>query len=415
MPGLRFLFLLLLVLPFSISMPAAADTVELVNGDRATGEVRSISGGKLKIKTDHFGEQTLDLKDIVRLVISHPVAFRLAGEEPREGPVLAIREGAGEVTAEGIVPMDIERIERLAPTVAELKTVGEDESEGPEGKKPKKAKKWSGSVDADASLRSGNTDKLESSLKLTMERKAAAHVLTLKASAAYGEVEDELNTRRYEAEARWRIYPREQRWYLFVSGGAEHDAGRKLELRLNAAAGLGYDFWKSEARKLSADIGLDYSHERWVPFTPNERDAAKDSRRAAAMSEIEALNASGVDFTDPAGAFSAIDEAITAIRDYRDPLRSESTRTERYVNLRAGARFEQQLYGHSRLTEDLEVYPSLEDLGELRLTSELAFKTSLNKHLDLRISLKSEYDSRAEESDVEAWDNVLSAGVGYSF
>jgi hypothetical protein len=48
----------------SLSVSLRADEVIFNNGDKLTGTVKSVAGGKLTIKTDVAGEVSVDLKDV---------------------------------------------------------------------------------------------------------------------------------------------------------------------------------------------------------------------------------------------------------------------------------------------------------------------------------------------------------------
>ena len=85
------------------------------------------------------------------------------------------------------------------------------------------------------------------------------------------------------------------------------------------------------------------------------------------------------------------------------------------MNLQLGLYYEQQLFEHSTVTGELLAHPSLEDFGEVQLTSKLAFVTPLRERLDLRIALESAYDSTADQSDVDAWDHTFITGLRYAF
>ena len=51
----------------AISTPLIADTVWLKNGDKLTGTIELVDGGKLLLKTDYAGSITLDLYKVATL------------------------------------------------------------------------------------------------------------------------------------------------------------------------------------------------------------------------------------------------------------------------------------------------------------------------------------------------------------
>src|SRR3954464_7476535 len=56
---------------------AFAGEVIFNNGDKLTGKVTTVDGGKLKIKSDVAGEVTVDLKDVRTFSTDEPVQVRM--------------------------------------------------------------------------------------------------------------------------------------------------------------------------------------------------------------------------------------------------------------------------------------------------------------------------------------------------
>ena len=146
-----------------------------------------------------------------------------------------------------------------------------------------KRKKWQGTVDAGASLRSGYTDTLDANTGVTVIRKGPKDTLTLELTGGYGEVDSEVNTRRLRGSAKYQYYA-QKRLYVYGQTAAEHDPGRKLDLRYEVGGGLGYDVIKKPRRALSLDFGLDYAVEHWNTFTLREYEDAKEGLRNSTLS-----------------------------------------------------------------------------------------------------------------------------------
>mgnify|MGYP006959942083 CR=1 FL=1 len=67
---------ILLAILLTVSFSARAERTDVVflhNGDRITGEVKSLSRGKLEFKTDHMGTVFIEWDDI-RKIISQPIS-----------------------------------------------------------------------------------------------------------------------------------------------------------------------------------------------------------------------------------------------------------------------------------------------------------------------------------------------------
>ena len=385
-----------LILLFTLGLHA--DTVYLQNGDQITGTLKHVKDGVVTLETEYAGAIQIKQDAVRHIETDEPKAVRLTDGTVLEGK-LGLQENAQAISVpEGWRPTPVPEIEGLA-------------AQGEKPPKRSKPKKWSGAVDAGLTFRSGNTETLEANVSADIKREGKRNTGTLSLSGAYGEVEDELNTRRFGGKLKWQVYPI-KKLYLYGLGGAEKDDGRKLDYRAYTGAGLGYDFIKKENLKLAADLGAQYTWERWAPFTPEERDDVKNSRRQSAQTELTDLIGGVIGGATPF-SLSTLADALGTIRDIHDPLRDFEPRREEYVDLRIGGYYEQRLFRKSVIREELVLLPNMTDLGAFRATNDLSLTTPLTRILKLRISLETEYDSTAEDSGVEPWDNTLLAGLRY--
>ncbi|MDP5053082.1 MAG: DUF481 domain-containing protein [Congregibacter sp.] len=73
--------IMLLLLSVCLSYPAAAqrktDTITLYNGDRVTGEIKSLLGGQLSLKTDAMGTLAIEWKEIASIDSNYNYELRL--------------------------------------------------------------------------------------------------------------------------------------------------------------------------------------------------------------------------------------------------------------------------------------------------------------------------------------------------
>jgi putative salt-induced outer membrane protein YdiY len=394
--AISFLSLLLVVTGFGT---AAGDTLFLVNGDKITGTLQKLDEGAVVFDTAYAGTLRVQQAQVERIETDQAVNVLLKSGAELDGALEFRRGQTGVRTETGwqAAPMaDLSAVRVQAP------------ADGSAPAKPAADKRqWNGSVDAGMALRRGNTDTTDFNLSGTVSGRTERDTLTLRGSGAYGEAEDILNTRRYQGEGKWQVYPRE-RLYLYGLAGAEHDDGRKLDVRAQGGVGIGYDFIEAKNRKLSGDVGLTYTFERWNPYTPQERDTAKATRRREAWQELgSALGG--------AGGVQALLGIPTAVQGLAHPLAGAELRTEEFATARLSAQYEQTLFERSKISENLTVQPNLDQMGEYRLTSDLAFTTPISKELGLRVNLKSEYDSLAGERGVDGWDNSLLTGLHYEF
>ncbi len=381
----------------------SADVVRLHNGDVLSGHFESLREGTVTLTTDYAGTISIRQDAVLSIKTEAAMTVRLRDGVEMEATLQPKDDGQWLVFSSGDLCADFTAIESIERAPETPETVPE----------PPRPKRWGATVDATLSMRQGNTDTMDTSFGVEVVRKGDRHVSTLALSGGYGEADGYINTRRYKGVAKHQFYPIDK-LYLFAAGGAERDYGRKLDVRAHGSGGVGYDFLQRDSLKFSADIGLDYTWDRWMPYTPRGKDEEKSKRRSQAglrlSQQIAALSA-----TPPGNLVQALEGIADTLYVIRDPLRGSASREEDSISLHLGAYYEQTLFWKSSLTERLTLLPSLDDFGEFRAISELGFNTPLMEHLKLRISLKTEYDSMARRSGVESWDNLLQAGLRYEF
>ena len=358
----------LAALVVSIGQAALADTLYLHNGDRLTGQAAGVREGKLVFITEYAGELLIELGEVERLV----------DDEGQPLPPEPVEPG---------------------PPVEE-----------------KREKKWSGSVDLGMSFQSGEVDTFDTNLGAAATRQWPEDVLTLDASAAYGEVESEVNTRRIRGAAKLQHYLNE-RAYLFGQTGAEYDPVRRLDLRLAVSSGAGYDFLKSEKRRLAGELGVGYALERWNRYSIQELEQAKEQAGVQRLAALASLRA----FLEGLRARPISDwglgDLAMGVQRLATPFQikaEQETRTEHEVELRLAGYYEQRLFEKTTLTEQLTVLPNVDDLSDYRVISDLASTTPLAERLSLRLNLQSNYDSSRGDGD-DLLTHIFIAGLRYSF
>jgi hypothetical protein len=394
--------MLLFTLSVSLAQPSAtADIVFLKNGDRLSGTVSMSAAGKLVVATEYAGKVEVKLEHVAGVETEKPVSVELGDGSIRQGAFRV--SGAGQTLAgeDGAKPLDWDAVQRIAPDAETL-----------EEEIAKANKTWGGAVGSGVVFRSGEQDTFDATLDVEFARKRPSDVLSLKLNAAYGEAADQLNTQRLYGEGKWQFYPGE-RFYYFIVASGEHDLPRRLEVRAKGGGGVGYDFIKSKRTTLSADAGLEYVYERWRNFGPGKyRDAVNDARRGAFDNLINLSEgiADGSLAVTPRNLVAVARSAATLW----EPDVGPEIRTENYLSGRLGMRFEQTLFKESKLSNELNVLPNLEEFGEFLATNKLAFTSPFSESLSLRIQLRTEYVSDPVDS-VDEFDNTLTLGVRYEY
>jgi len=381
---------------------AHGDTLFLENGDRLTGKLVELRAGVIIFETTYAGELKVQQEHVDAIETEAPWTVELRNGEIVTGPI--------QPSAQGVIVGG--RGEGAA--IESIGVIAADESglaPPPEEPPAEKPKHWSGAVEAGASITTGETDTADASAKITAVWEKNRKKLTLSASTFYGEVESEVNTRRYFAEADFQYHIKE-RFYTYTATSLEHDAGRRLDLRWLIGGGFGYDLIQADNLLWSVEAGLDYQHERWNRFAPRERLDAQDAFFTQNIADIRGiLSALRADLTlTPALARRIAGVSRRVAEGFPDDITEEDD-----ISLRIAAHYEQQLFTASSVSADLVLRPEFDDFGDYRLTSDVQWATALNDRLSLRLNWLSEYDSNPGSEDAEEWDNKFITAIGYEF
>jgi len=232
-----------------------------------------------------------------------------------------------------------------------------------EGQSPKEDKKiaevrWDRNVSAGYNVSSGNTKKSQAYISSHINRNRY-HVdeWTLGGDLHYSSSEGKMDAQKWYSMGRYAFnFGRSKRWYNFYKIATDHDRFANIDYRLLPSAGVGYWFFDTPGFKTLIEVGLGWEHTDY-------RDNKKDK-----------------------------EEAVLTPRAF----------------------FEKQIFGNAKITENLILYPALEDFSQYRLRSETVFTISLNERLALDISLIDNYNSDPPE-DIKENDLDLISSLTYSF
>ncbi|MEK1906568.1 MAG: DUF481 domain-containing protein [Pseudomonas sp.] len=224
--------LLRILLPFLLlvlSLPATADTVWLNNGDRLSGEIILLDGGKLALKTKYAGRVLIDWKDIDTLSSDKPLMLRRDGIDSEASEQLqAAGKGLVRVVNGSTVTVPLASITRLVPPRPLLKD-----------------RLWEGNLDAklDLDRDEERTDEWKFKGDTRIEHGRWRHVLN-------GELERKTEDGD-ETEDNWELEYDLDRFFTdhwFWRAGYDHkeDQFSDVYRQRMLGSGPGYRFWDNE-------------------------------------------------------------------------------------------------------------------------------------------------------------------------
>ncbi len=246
---------LIVITTLVVTSDVRADEAHFANGDRISGEILSISDGKIQIATEYAGTITADFKTIIGLTtdaagkITLRVGTLITGAireiSPKhivvESEALGIlelpRASLAEFTAQGkdesIEPVKtVETTETLPTPKDDLRP--DEKAASPEKKpgesSPTPAEAWSGSLAVGALLQRGNTDTADLHIEIKAKRTAPRKELHLRSYFDYGETAGETDHNKAFGPTKLNVFEPDRR-SLFGSIDMEYDEMQNLDMR----------------------------------------------------------------------------------------------------------------------------------------------------------------------------------------
>jgi hypothetical protein len=224
---------LLSCLLLSLAWPVAADTVWLNNGDRLSGEILLLDGGKLALKTKYAGRVLIDWQDIDTLSSDKPLTLRRDGLDSAVGHQLkAAGKGKVQVADGSGDTLALASITRLVPPRPLLE-----------------GRVWEGNLDAklDMERNQDRTDEWKLKGSTRVEHGRWRHMLS-------GELERETENGE-ETEDNWELeYDLDRfltdHWFWRTGYEQQEDQFEGLSRLRILGTGPGYRFWDNELGRL---------------------------------------------------------------------------------------------------------------------------------------------------------------------
>jgi len=229
--------------------PAFPAVVEMKNGDRISGTVKSLASGSLSVETDYAG--TLKIKwDLVQgFATEQPVLVKFGQGKSVEGRLRL--DTGGEVV-----------VQSPQGTATFLRTQLDEFGPPPKEEHYKAWQAWHGDVKLGVNLSRGNTDIstisfLADPTRVTPKERGTVHYTSLQSredGRQLGAV--------YRLSSRYdRFFS--QRKFVFAQGRFERDGKATLQYRFREGGGLGYDVLSRNDVSLALTGGFFLSQERF--------------------------------------------------------------------------------------------------------------------------------------------------------
>ena len=244
-----------------LAVPVQGDEVVFKNGDRLTGKIKSVDGGKLKMSTAVAGDVTIDMGGVRTFKTDEPIEMHLAdgsvlkqqvNASPEEGKIAT---AGGDTIAAQTVP--VASVQKVNPPPVQ----------------------WTGSVVAGALFTRGNTDTDSANVAIDAVRRAEIDRITLGAGYLYGRQENGDGDKETTTD-NWFVlgkydYFLSKKLYLYGSERIERDRIANLDLRSTTSAGLGYQWLESAKANFNTEAGVAWIYEDYRTGDSEDHFAAR--------------------------------------------------------------------------------------------------------------------------------------------
>lgn len=230
------------VLALSFTAACAwADSIELDNGDRISGTIAGLEGGKLVIKTEYAGNVAVQFSRIRLVRSEEPVTLVLKDETRIAGPL------GGTGTALSVQQPGF--AERLVDP-ASLKDITQ-------GVMLVDQWRYEGRINLGASSSSGNTKVRRLNVDTEAIARRQRDRITANLRGNYAEDEGDNTESNAVLGAKYDRFLN-PKWYAYAATTFEHDPFRDIRVRGTLGGGSGYQVFDTSVTSLSFEGGLDY-------------------------------------------------------------------------------------------------------------------------------------------------------------
>ena len=215
---------------------------------------------------------------------------------------------------------------------------------------------WERELSVGFTQATGNTQNSQLTGIFEADKKTEEDQVTLKASTLYSATNKKMDGQKHNASVRYALNFMDNPYYVFYKFSVEHDKFSNIDYRMLPTAGIGYWFSDTDDWKAMAEVGFGLEHINYSDTTKERTDAILVPR----------------------------------------------------------AFFEKAVFEKAKVSQDITLFPSLEESDDFRVVTETRFTNPLSDNMSLRFSFIDEFNSNPTgESKKNDTRTVLS--IVYSF
>jgi hypothetical protein len=351
----------------------AGDTVTLRGGDLVSGRLVEIAedivvfrapmAGKLILPIDELDAVTTESERVIRLKDGTTITGRLAGA----GAATYV------IAIDGFIegPVSLAAIDRVSTPEKPPPDVTKP---APEPAGPR----WRGSLEGGMLWRAGTRDFSDPFTGLTIHRAGDRH--DFRSTLLLNLAHDDTFPVLYRALAEWKLQTSPS-WYTVFAMEAERDIKETVDLRSDLTIGAGTALIDNAVQRLEGDAGIGLT----------------------------------LEYFDPDAVGRRFWQGLEPLRLFSEDPAAESRENNQEINLRFRMRYERDVFRRSRVQEEILIYPSLTDPGDIRARAESSFTWPFTTRLNLKLNFLLDYEGDKEYSQLEAWRTTVGASLMWEF
>jgi hypothetical protein len=360
-----------------LSTAAWADTVVLKNGDRLTGAVTQIAGGKLTLHTDYAGDVAISFDKVSSVKMDKAIVL---SQETKKGKKVDIHKT--EITA--IERTDSGYTVTTASGTESVPTAGLTTVRTPAAQQAYEASlhpgwlhDWTTTANVSFALARGNSNTTTLGTGFTAQRPTPTDKTSLYFNDIYANTTATTNGVSTASTTADNIgagirydHNVNPKLFVFSTGDFFEDQLQYLDLRAVAGGGFGWHAYKSPKQQLDILGGVVWTHESYSTVPAN-------------------------DSTTP----------ITP------PVLPE---TNSFAALDFGEQYTRKLGAASLFTEQAYIFPDLADTSQYRFTANGTLSTKIKSFLSWQTTVNDVYVTNPPAGTKQN-DFILTTGLGFTF
>jgi len=220
---------------------ALADEVILDNGDKLTGTIVKVEGGKLTLKTDYAGSVEIQVEKIKSIVTDQPAEVKLESGEVLKGKLKTIEEGKLAIEpspGREAITVDWKKVIAVNPP----------------------PRKLTGNITVGGTSQSGNTDRASASIGAEAAIRSDNDRFSLRFLFNYAQEKGDETANNTYLSLKYDYFFT-KKFYGLLALELLKDKFVDLNLRTIVGPGVGYQIWDDPTKSLSFEAGVTYFSE----------------------------------------------------------------------------------------------------------------------------------------------------------